>query len=148
MIFDHPILGMGSGMFQVKFFQYVEELANRDESGAMPHMMLAIRNRATDNAHNDLLQFWVETGAIGFMLFMLFLASYFVTITRSILEEPGSNYYKQIQMGMLAAVLSISISAGFSFPLHLPVRASLFWVLSALSCSLYFMRRKQGEIVS
>jgi O-antigen ligase len=147
MIVDHPIFGMGPGMFQVRFFEYVEKLARRDTSGAMSHVALALRNRATDTAHNDFLQFWVETGTIGFMFFSFFLVSYFMTVVPSLSLASAGSDYMRLQCGIVAAVFCLAINASFSFPLHLPVRASLFWVLSSLSCSLYAANHNEGESV-
>jgi O-antigen ligase len=148
MIFDHPVLGLGSGMFQVKFYQYVDKLAQRDTTGAMAYMIIALRNRATDTPHNDFLQFWVEAGTVGFMFFALFLVAFFATTVPSLISARVSSDYLRLQCGIAAAVLCLAINATFSFPLHLPVRASLFWILSSLGCSLYFTTGAKGESAS
>lgn len=132
MITDHPIIGIGSGMFAVKFYPYIREMVERDPRAGMMMTLGDLKNRVPENAHNDFLQFWVEYGSLGFFAFLLAIIAHFsATYTR--LLNAGSSRHSLLEMSLMGAVLCLIVNAAFSFPLHTPTRATLFWILFGLS---------------
>ncbi|MBI1785092.1 O-antigen ligase family protein [Candidatus Sumerlaeota bacterium] len=129
MIADHPISGCGPGRFGAAFDQTRGQLA-RKSSDAGPWAFNEIMNdQSAAEAHCDYLQWWAEYGLLPFFGLILMIASSIGNLIARIRTPPDDSMAKIL----LAALLTLVISMMFSFPLHRPDRAILFWTLIGLA---------------
>lgn len=131
MIRENPVFGSGPGTFKLEYFPAVERLAARDERAGVTMMVRELQNRIADHAHNDYLEFWAETGTIGFASLLLVLSAVGWQFFRA--PSPGPDSVNTLQADSLrtawfAAALCLFANAVFSFPLHLPARGALAWI--------------------
>ncbi len=132
MILDHPWKGFGLASFSRYSHRYASELPQLD------YFQYARNYRFYKEAHNELLQVWVETGLPGLLLSLaaLFLWSRFLwkKLRRNCFlghsDPQGENSLHQKReaiwmawWGMVAA--SLVVNSLFSFPLRLPHLAVL-----------------------
>jgi len=138
MVVDRPVIGLGAGMFKVKFYPYIVTLVEQDPRAGMKMTLMDLKNRVPENAHNDLLQFWVEYGSLGLFAF-LFAVSSHIAFAAGRLARPSHqrNPHFILELSFLGLLVCLLVSAAFSFPLHMPTRAALFWVLFGTSHALY-----------
>jgi O-antigen ligase len=94
---NHPFVGVGWGAFAGQYFDFIAE------PGATAP--LGIYN----NAHNILIQFFVETGAIGIVLFLAPLAAWAVAVLRI---RPDAR-----QWWLLATLAVFGIHSMLEYPL-------------------------------
>ncbi|MCX7625605.1 MAG: O-antigen ligase family protein [Candidatus Sumerlaeaceae bacterium] len=149
MVRDNPVWGVGPGCFKLHFYPTVQKLVEEDERAGFRHFAETLQGRVAEHAHNDYLELLSETGVVGFGVFVFIVSSLIMMFwrERSLLRCADSSAadwrpeagYEIIAFCSLSCLL---FNALFSFPLHLPVRASLFWVLVGLfmACS----ERRQG----
>lgn len=136
---ENPVWGVGPGCFKLHFYPTVQKLVEEDERAGFKHFAETLQGRVAEHAHNDYLEFLSETGIVGFAVFAFLISSllgkflhsnYYVKHEESGVKHGAPEYaYAMICFSALACLL---FNALFSFPLHLPVRASLFWVLVGL----------------
>ncbi len=139
MIRDHPLLGVGPGCFKLQFYPYIARLVEEDPRAGFRHFAETLQGRLAEHAHNDYLEFFCDSGIVGFASFCAVVAGLVVTGRRiarlstksASLPNPLRNAMAQAQTA-LGALFCLLINAIFSFPLHLPVRATVFWVLVGL----------------
>jgi O-antigen ligase len=136
MIGDRPVVGFGEGMFQIHFYDYIRRLVEKDERAGMTQFAIDLENRVAEHAHNDYLQFWVERGSVGLFLFVLLLLAYFLVVSRQLHTAGCGTAVWFLQLSLSGAIVCLLVSSAFSFPLHLPTRASLFWILLSMSTCL------------
>ncbi|MGC8841639.1 MAG: O-antigen ligase family protein [Candidatus Sumerlaeaceae bacterium] len=138
---DHPLLGVGPGCFKLHFYPTVRLLVQEDERAGFKHFAETLQGRVAEHAHNDYLEFLSELGAVGFAAFagvVAVLISRFRARRSGMIgsEEDLSARYTWFQFTIFfGAIACLLLNALFSFPLHLPVRASLFWILVGLFVS-------------
>lgn len=129
IIAENPILGAGEGMFRVRFYPSLAKIAARDERAGVLRAIEQLKNRVADNSHNDYLQVWVENGALGFFFFTLAMAIIIGEIWQGLFSpKHGTANWRHLP-AFGAALICILVNAAFSFPLHTPTRAVLFWCL-------------------
>ncbi len=129
MIADHPIFGCGPGRFGAAFDRTRGEMALR-ESGVGAWSYNEFQNdQPAAEAHCDPLQWWGEYGLLPFLGLMLILSSAVLTLTRRIATDEDP----LVPQLLLAAILTLALGMMFSFPLHRPARAVLFWTLIGLA---------------
>lgn len=142
MISDNPVFGSGEGMFRVKFYPTLNRLLEKDDRAGVRMFIKELKNRVADNSHNDFLQIWIENGIIGFLAFTLAI---FMFLGRSIFylknkSDISKNHGCEV-LAYSSALLCVLVNATFSFPLHMPARSALFWVLFSVSCSMILTTR-------
>lgn len=138
MIADNPVFGGGPGSFRLDFYPAVERLQLRDEEqgrAGVRFMTGQLQRRVADHAHNDYLEIWCETGTVGFGLFALLLSVGVVRFFTGLrLDRDSATWsevrqFAHIRAAWFCASSCVLINAAFSFPLHLPARSSLTWVM-------------------
>ncbi len=134
MVVEHPILGVGPGMYPANFHNSMSKVVSEDSSGVMAYNQRLLKNFVAFEAHNDYFQISSEQGFLGISAFLLMIAALFQPIIRMIRQsrEAESN---------LALVLFVSISGYLSmmlmsFPLQEPARAAHFFGLLATAYAL------------
>jgi len=115
MIARHPVLGWGLGAF--------------------PDVYPQFRSFYTDlfinEAHNDYLQIFVETGVLGFVAVLAFLFLFYRNGFRGLYER-GQNI-NPVKLGVLAGCTGLLVHSFTDFNLHIPANAALFYSLCALA---------------
>lgn len=116
MIQDQGLLGVGSGNWRIEFPAYGSELY-RARQGIVQFQ----------RPHNDFLWIWAETGLIGLVSYLVFIAFlYFKTFSR--LSEPNSNWL----LLMLAGLSGALVVAFFSFPRERIFHQFLFFSMAGI----------------
>jgi len=120
-------------MFRVRFYPALAKIAERDERAGVLRAMEQLKNRVADNSHNDFLQVWIENGALGFIFCTLAMAIMAGEIFEGLFSRKlgGGESWHLPAFG--AAFICLLVNATFSFPLHTPTRAVLFWCLLGVS---------------
>ncbi|MBE0427989.1 MAG: O-antigen ligase family protein [Nitrospirae bacterium] len=89
-----------------------------------------------DHAHNDYLEFMLETGIIGTALFMLFLIAYFIYILRGSWQGRTGI----IRISIISSITTIAIHSIFDFNLHITSNALMLSAVSGMAFALMKMR--------
>jgi len=139
LIREYPVLGVGPGAFKLYFYPTVEKLVEEDPRAGFRRFAETLQGRIAEHAHNDYLEIWSETGSVGIGVFLFLIASLFVRyikgpknvtiLIKGDIAGPSDLAWVRFQRDLFfATLLAILVNGFFSFPLHLPVRAFLFWV--------------------
>jgi O-antigen ligase len=136
MIAANPVFGDGPGTFRLNFYPAILDLQRADERAGVLLMTGELKGGVAEHAHCDYLEIWAETGTVGIASLLFAYSVAWVWFARTPLaarDDPdGEGAAVSLHfVACFAAAAAIFINAAFSFPLHLPVRASLAWVLTA-----------------
>lgn len=132
---ENPIWGYGPGTYRLEFYNNVKLLVNDDPRAGTTVLLDRLNRRLAEHTHNDYLEFWFEQGTVGIGLFLLLIVHGGVRFVRVRLTarrlESGSVHASSVAVNvtLFAAVVTILINALTSFPLHMPARGTLAWVL-------------------
>jgi O-antigen ligase len=123
----NPMFGIGPGRYGAEFFRELGNALENDATGAVTLMRARMGLRIGEQSHNDYLQIAAETGLIGLVLFLGTILALLYGLLRVIHGQTG-------ELRVLAIILLIGITAFLSlmqssFPLHMPSRAAVFWML-------------------
>jgi O-antigen ligase len=129
MIADNPMLGVGPARFGVEFYPALERMLESQHREATADYLRLLKGRRPGHAHNDALEFWIETGTLGFLVFAAIIAWGIAMLRRGGMNPDPRAW---IVRAAAAASATLLIQSLFSFPLHLPSRGILFWTLFAL----------------
>lgn len=136
---ENPVWGVGPGCFKLHFYPTVQKLVEEDERAGFRHFAETLQGRVAEHAHNDYLEFLSETGIVGFAVFAFLVSSLIAKFLRSNYDRKRGQSlvgHAALEYGYeticFSAISCLLFNALFSFPLHLPVRASMFWVLVGL----------------
>jgi putative inorganic carbon (HCO3(-)) transporter len=125
---DFPVFGSGLGSFHIVFPKY---------SGEGLGVLFT-------HAHNDYVQFLVETGVIGFSLLGLVVAmSLFAALRAQFLR--GDPLMRGLSFGAIMGIVSLMIHSWVDFNLQIPSNAMTFiYVLGLAWISLLYGRQRQS----
>lgn len=132
IIADYP-LGTGGGGWKALYHKY--------QSFGYP----------SNEVHSHPLQLWVETGIIGFMVFLVvigFIIHHFYK-TRMEIKDLNEETIKRIVLPSVVfmALISLYAHSAIDFDLSLSALSILVWVLTGLISGYYIMREKQRTAV-
>ncbi|KPL11927.1 hypothetical protein AMJ85_02515 [candidate division BRC1 bacterium SM23_51] len=136
MIATRPVVGVGPGMFGAEFPRAFLEHTQREGGVALEMFARDFSGRIAEHAHNDWVEIWAETGTLGFAAWLWVVVVWAIAVARAVgrrTAEPPSD--RLLTLALTAATVVILVNALFNFPLHEPVRATLFWLLLAWSGS-------------
>ena len=139
MATENPIFGVGPERYRAEYFRELSEAARNDESGAFALMRYRLGAMRGEQSHNDYLQIAAETGIIGLVLFLgavLFVLDALVQLYR---ESTG--FRRFLALGYLIGIGAFLSLMQSSFPLHMPSRAAVFWMLMAGAIGLVSQAR-------
>ena len=107
MVKDHPITGAGAGSFQYVFpvYQHQDPRLVKSPDG---------RPMFWQQAHNDLLQFPAELGAIGCVLILVMLGWWLVELVRSYF------WLNAFSLCLTVGLLALFLYSWFDFPFQCP----------------------------
>jgi O-antigen ligase len=116
LLFEHPIWGIGLGAFQ----QAVGRLAANSPSFIQYGLPYAL------HPHNIFLAFWLNTGILGFIAFLILIGLTFRRLSTTYRVEPKAAY------ALSAAFVTILVHGLFDTTyFYLPL-AGLFWILMGI----------------
>ncbi|MHB8526119.1 MAG: O-antigen ligase family protein [Candidatus Acidiferrales bacterium] len=122
---NHPWVGTGAGTFQTVY----------------PHYATHYDALMVDHAHNDYLEFLSETGLVGAIFGLCFLAIFFLRASanlrasRSSRASPRSALTRSLYAGGLVACVGLLMHGLVDFNFQIPSNAALFLILAGLTTS-------------
>jgi len=119
---DNFLLGVGPGKFKAAYPMYQAEYF-RDNIDSEKEAAL-IGNII--HSYNEVFQLMIETGIIGFMLFLVFILSLVLIAIRFLKKQKSS-----LLVGVAGGFISLLLFAQFWYAFSVPVLLILFVVLSA-----------------
>mgnify|MGYP001559750001 CR=1 FL=1 len=152
MLRDFPVFGVGFGAYRDVYFRY-QPLAHRPHEVYYPY------------AHNDLLQFAVETGALGAALAALAFWRVLADLVGAHIlgrgrcpvsaddlgvERRSDRYSLAIGFGALAGLVAITAHSGLDFSMRIPANGFLAATLLGLATTVLHTRLRPGreELIS
>jgi O-antigen ligase len=124
---QRPPMGWGLGVFGVIYPSY---------SSLSTNLQVGM-------AHNDYLQLLVETGAVGFIIALWFLAVLFRSALRKLNHrQSGSN--AAVTLAALLGISGILIHSFVDFNLQIPANAAMFYVLCVIAAMEPCSSRNHG----
>ncbi len=117
---ERPLLGKGAGVFEL-FYPFYQ--------GAMLHAYPFFHNMRThaNNAHNEILENFAQTGLLGLGAFLGFWAAFFESARRWARGRAGAD---PLWTGAVAGCAGVLVDNLMNVSLHFAVPAFLFWWLA------------------
>ena len=125
MIKDKPLFGSGIGTFKMNYLDYQADFLQKNPD------YIKFSGKASE-AHNEYLQILAELGISGFTVF-LSLIFVFYSLTLKYLKNKHNNQDRIVVFGLLMGITSFLIHSLFTFPFHVPVLGSTFFILLGLT---------------
>jgi tetratricopeptide (TPR) repeat protein len=129
IIKDHFWTGVGLGQIGVQYPKYQALPYSPAEYASHPYTY-------SEHVHNDFLQFWVEGGLIGLVLFLAVLAVYSITVFQFFKNPEISKEKKELLLGVLASLIALLVQSLSNFPLQVASTAILFGLFLAAPLAL------------
>ncbi|MCM8803977.1 MAG: tetratricopeptide repeat protein [Candidatus Omnitrophica bacterium] len=130
----NPFFGVGSGNFKINFLLYAKDRPKD----------ISLIGEVLEDVHNDFLEILVETGAIGFSIF-LFLLFNIVKIFLSLIRK-SKDFERILTISIFCSISGILINSLASFPLKKPSTLLVFFLclsfLEILSSENKFYKKK------
>ncbi len=123
IIKEYPLIGVGWGNFQNIFPMYKDPMLQRS---------------FWDHAHNEYIEYAVDTGIIGFLLFYGAVFSCFFWIIKRWIKRT-ENFSVGITIGGISAISLLLMANAFTFNLHIPAIAFTFFLIMALTIRSAFL---------
>ena len=115
---DHPITGTGYGSFKTEFRNYM--------FSTVPFSKITEDNTLA-RLHSDPLQFFIELGFIGGLLF-IYIYIILLQYCWKIIKTTSDTRLLIITSGIFLAIIANGIHASVDFPFHKPTSALQFWI--------------------
>lgn len=129
IIQDNPIWGVGYQQNKHHLRKYY------DEFGYPPEQRIS-------HAHNQYLQYWGGTGALGLMCFLGFLFFLIWPVVKSIHQLPDPQKY--FQLGLLAAIICFLVGGLTEANFNIAKNRMLFLLIAAWAYSLSFHKKSKA----
>jgi len=132
---EHLVKGVGVGNFSVLYPRYKRSaVVDSVFSGGGEWR----------RAHNDYVQIFAELGLVGlFLLGWLFFA--LIKTSIALLGEETKGELRYLLMGIMAALLGLSLTAFFSFPFQIATPSVMFAVYLGVLGGRYSRKQMQSE---
>lgn len=125
MIKDKPLLGSGIGTFKMNYLDYQADFLKKNPD------YIKFSGKAAES-HNEYLQMGAELGIVGLGIFLSILFVFY-SLTLKYLKSKHNNQDRIIIFGLLMGITSFLIHSLFTFPFHVPVLGSSFFILLGLT---------------
>jgi O-antigen ligase len=116
MFAKKPVLGWGLRTFPVVY----------------PQFRSFYTDKFTNHAHNDHLQFLIETGVVGFGTVLWFIFTLYRAAVKKVTDW-DSNLNGAVALAALIACSGIVVHSFFDSNLQVPANAALFYTLAAIA---------------
>jgi hypothetical protein len=126
MVKERPLMGWGLGTFTTVY----------------PGYRTFYADVFINAAHNDYVQVLTETGALGFVAVLGFLALVYARAFRK-LRGPGLNLTQAATLAALLGVTGILVHSFVDFNLQIPANAAMFYVVAAIAAASFQTSRRQ-----
>jgi O-antigen ligase/Flp pilus assembly protein TadD len=124
MVKEHPLLGIGLGQLGVLYPLYQSRPYTKAEYPQHPYTY-------TEHIHNEFLQFWVEGGLPGLILFLGLLAAFALAVRKFISNPESRKEDKELMIGVTGGVVALLGQSLSNFPLQVAPTAVLFGLFLA-----------------
>lgn len=124
MVKDHPFAGIGLGQLGIQVPRYQAKPWAPADYAAHPYTY-------TEHVHNEFLQFWVEGGLPGLLLFLAVLTTFTWTLNRFLEKTESESKDKELLMGVTGGLVALLVQSLSNFPLQVAPTAVLFGLLLA-----------------
>lgn len=117
MIKEKFVTGKGWGLFELfyPFYQgkylFIKKLSHRTHA---------------NNAHNEIIEVWSQTGTVGLGIYILFLLTFFI-YSFKLFREEKNDYYKLIILAVTSSVVGMLIDNLLNVTIHFCVPAFLYF---------------------
>jgi len=128
MFFRKPVIGWGLGTFSVVY----------------PQFRSFYTDFKIDHAHNDYLEFLLETGAIGFCVILWFLVSVYRSGFKK-LNGSGAGTNTEVAVASLVGITGILVHSCVDFNLQIPANMALFLILCTIAAGPAFEKRRHTD---
>jgi len=125
MIKNRPLFGSGLGTFPLHYLDYQAGFLQRNS------YYIKYSGKAGE-AHNEYLQIVAELGIVGLGIFLSILFVFY-SLALKYSKKKHNNQDKIIVFGLLMGITSFLIHSLFTFPYHVPVLGSTFFILLGLT---------------
>jgi tetratricopeptide (TPR) repeat protein len=129
IIQDHLWTGVGLGQIGVQYPKY-QALAY------IPAQYSEHPFTYSEHVHNDFLQFWVEGGLVGLVLFLAVLGIYGFTVIQFFKNQEIQKEKKELLFAVLASMVALLAQSLSNFPLQVAPTAILFGLFLAAPLAL------------
>jgi O-antigen ligase len=129
MIQEHPLFGIGLGQVGMVYPAYQFKPYVPSDYSNHPYVY-------TEHIHNEFLQFWVEGGLVGFLLFIAVLAAYGMALRKTLLMPTVSSKDRELLLGVSAALAALLVQALSNFPFQVAPTAIVFGLFLAAPLAL------------
>ncbi len=136
IIKENPWMGIGLGQVGIQYPRYQFKPYTPAEYPSHPYIY-------TEHIHNEFLQFWVEGGLPGFLLFLGLLTAFVWSLIKFLLNPETKQEDREISIGIAGGVVALLVQSLSNFPLQVAPTAILFGLLLAAPLAL-----KRGMVPS
>jgi O-antigen ligase len=140
MIADNPLFGCGPGRYGAAFNDTLGGLAAGESGIGWWALSDRLAVSYVGEAHCDILQWWAEYGLLPLAGLSVLLIAALAGPLSPRREPPESAAIEPLW----AALAALAVSLAFSFPLHEPGRAVLFWSLAGALAALARPENSKG----
>ncbi|HXL73046.1 MAG TPA: O-antigen ligase family protein, partial [bacterium] len=129
IIKDNFWTGVGLGQVGIQYPKYQ----------ALPYSPVEYANHPytySEHVHNDFLQFWVEGGLVGLVLFLAVLGVYSFAVFQFFKNPEISKENKELLLGVLASLVALLVQSLSNFPLQVASTGILFGLFLAAPLAL------------
>jgi len=122
LFLQHPIVGIGAGNYETVSMGHWSEIEIA---------RFVTLNKCSYEVHNEFLEVAVEQGVIGLLAFVLLVvaALYSAYLIAGHARSAGDRWHG---VGLIAAMVAVSVDSLFNFDLQTPAAALLFWIILGL----------------
>lgn len=125
MIKNKPILGSGIGTFKINYLDYQADFLQKNPN------YIKFSGKAAE-AHNEYLQILAELGIPGIAVFLSIIIVFY-SLALKYFKKKRNNQDKIIIFGLLMGITSFLVHSMFTFPFHVPILGSTFFILLSLT---------------
>ncbi len=136
MIVEMPLIGRGWGLFELFFPFYQGRYLFFD-------IYRTLRTHA-NNAHNEILEIWSQTGIIGFGVYIWLICTLFVSGFK--IWKSASGFQKTLSLALSAGIFGMLIDNLLNVSIHFAVPAFLYWWVVGVLMSIASPRIREIQI--
>ncbi len=124
MVKDHPWFGIGLGQLGIQYPLYQHRPFQPADYPQHPYTY-------SEHVHNEFLQFWVEGGLPGLLLFLSLLTAFAWALYRFWTNPVSKAEDKELLIGVSGSMVALLIQSLSNFPLQVAPTAVLFGLFLA-----------------